>query len=182
MGKSTVAGLLAQRGIPVIDTDDLARAIVEPGQPALDEIRSVFNSDCVKADGSLDREALARIVFSDSQARVRLESIMHPRISQLWRKQVEMIRAEQKDAVAVVIPLLFETGVESGFDSVVCVACSDHAQRERLVSRGWNDFQISQRNAAQMPVAEKMSRAGRVVWTEGGIRSTALQVERIFAR
>lgn len=182
MGKSTAAAILLERGISVVDTDDLARQIVQPGEPALAEIQSAFGRQLVCGDGQLYRSALAALVFSDAQARARLEAILHPRIQRLWEKQLDVWRTEGRAVAAVVIPLLFETKAESAFDSIICLACSEATQRTRLVSRGWSSAQIQQRLAAQMPVSEKMSRAHHVVWTEGDVATTAAQLERIVDR
>jgi dephospho-CoA kinase len=180
MGKSTAAAILRERGIAVVDTDDLARQIVEPGQPALAEIQNAFGRDLVGSDGKLNRDQLATLVFSNSDARTKLEAITHPRIQSLWETQLAAWRAEGSAVAVVVIPLLFETKAEALFDSVICLACSDATQQSRLASRGWSSDQIKQRIASQMPVAEKMSRSNHVVWTEGDIATTATQLERII--
>ena len=119
---------------------------------------------------------------SNPDARAKLESILHPRISRLWEAQLGEWRAEGRAVVAVVIPLLFETKAESAFDSVICLACSTATQHARLASRGWSPDQIAQRIAAQLSVTEKMSRSSHVVWTEGDVAVTAIQMERIIPR
>src|SRR5688572_13172046 len=116
MGKSTSASLLKQRGVAVVDTDDLAREVVEPGQPALKEIEATFGKHVIGSDGALRRDELAKIVFTDDAGRQKLEAILHPRIRELWLKQVEAWRAESKPIGAVIIPLLFETAAEKEFD------------------------------------------------------------------
>lgn len=180
-GKSTAAKILRESGIAVVDTDDLARQIVEPGEPALLEIQYTFGHDLVGSDGQLKRDQLAALVFSNSEALAKLETILHPRIQSLWESQLKAWRVEGRAVAAVVIPLLFETKAESAFDSVLCLACSDTTQHARLASRGWSSDQIAQRIAAQLPVAEKMSRASHVVWTEGDVATTAKQLERIIS-
>lgn len=179
MGKSACAQLLRWRGAAVVDTDELARELVEPGQPALREIAAAFGHEFLDAEGRLRREELARLVFADADARRRLEAILHPRIQEAWRAQVAGWRAEGKPLGVVVIPLLFETGAEREFDAVICVACSAETQRQRLLARGWSLEQIEQRIAAQMPIEEKMLRANYVVWTEAGMDVHAQQVYRI---
>ena len=181
MGKSTSAQLLRERGVRVVDTDDLARQVVEPGQPALAEVREVFGAGILGADGQLRRDELARRVFADAAARARLESILHPRIRALWRAQVETWRAEGHPLAVVVIPLLFETGAEAELDATICVACSAATQRERLLARGWSPQQIEQRLRAQWPIEQKMDRADYLVWTEAGLDVHAAQIERICA-
>ena len=180
MGKSAAAQLLRERGRPVVDTDALARQIVEPGQPALQEIRAAFGKEMIGPDGQLRRDELARRVFSDSAARGKLEAILHPRIRALWQDQIETWRAEGKPLAVVVIPLLFETNAGGQFDATVCVACSPATQRRRLGERGWTPEQIEQRAAAQWPVEKKMARADFVVWSEGGLDVLAEQLDRIF--
>lgn len=181
MGKSTVAEILAQHGVAVVDTDDLARQVVRPGEPALEQIRSEFGPTVFDASRALNREALAGVVFRDEAARRKLEAILHPRIQQLWQRQLAVWKGEGRTQAAVVIPLLFETGSESEFDAVLCIACSPATQRQRLSSRGWTTEQIEQRIAAQMPIAEKMSRAHRVVWNEGDLAGLARQCDCILS-
>lgn len=180
MGKSTAATILQQRGIAVVDTDDLARQVVLPGQPALEEIHRAFGKDLLDTAGQLRREALARIVFSDPAARATLEAITHPRITELWQQHLQHWRNAGQSVAAVVIPLLYETKVEAEFDAVVCLACSEATQRERLAARGWTAEQIQQRLAAQLPVAEKMARANFVLWSEGTVETLAEQLARII--
>lgn len=182
MGKSTAAQILHERGVAVVDTDDLARQVVQPGQPALAEIKNMFGRELVGADGQLKRDQLASLVFSNAEARAKLEAILHPRIRQLWEAQLKMWRDEGRGVAAVVIPLLFETHAESAFDAIICIACSDKTQQARLTTRGWSPDQIKQRIAAQLPVAEKMSRSHYVVWTEGDLSATAQQLERVILR
>ncbi len=180
MGKSTAARLLAGRAAPVIDTDDLARQIVEPGQPALAELRLAFGHEVIAPDGRLNREALAAIAFSNPAARRQLEVITHPRILTLWQEQIKGWRAESHPFAVVVIPLLFETAAETQLDATVCVACSAATQQQRLRERGWSSEQIQQRLAAQWPVEKKMGRSDFVVWSEGGLDVLAGQLDRIF--
>jgi dephospho-CoA kinase len=180
MGKSTAAELLKTRGIPVVDTDDLARQVVEPGQHAWSEILHAFGSHLADSTGQLRRDALAVIVFNDANARATLEAITHPRITELWQRRLRNWRNEGQATAVVVIPLLFETNVEAEFDTVICLACSGATQQGRLAARGWSAEQIQQRLAAQMPVAEKMQRSHFVVWTEGEVSVTAQQLELII--
>ncbi|HOX58360.1 MAG TPA: dephospho-CoA kinase [Candidatus Paceibacterota bacterium] len=180
MGKSAAAQLLRARGFPVVDTDDLARQVVEPGQPALAEVRDAFGAEIIAPDGRLRRKELAQRVFADAAARTRLESILHPRIRLLWREQIAAWRAEGHRLAVVVIPLLFETQAETELDATICVACSAATQRDRLLARGWPAKQIEQRIRAQWPVEQKMARADYVVWTEAGLDVHAAQLERIL--
>jgi dephospho-CoA kinase len=180
MGKSTAAQILREREVPVIDTDELARQVVQPGQPALTEILQQFGRALMDSTGQLKREALAEIVFGDAVARRKLEAILHPRITELWRQQLTGWRSAGRSVAVVVIPLLFETEVEREFDAVVCLACSTPTQHQRLATRQWSAEQIQQRLAAQWPVAEKMLRSHFVVWTEGAVSTTVQQLARII--
>jgi len=182
MGKSVAARFFRERGTPIVDTDELARQLVEPGQPALAEIEAVFGKSMVAPGGQLRRDELAQIVFTDPAARKKLEAILHPRIRECWLAQVEIWRAGNHPLAVVVIPLLFETQTESFFDKIICVACSAAAQRERLLARDWTPAQIEQRLAAQWPVDQKIPRADFVVWTDGSLESHAEQIERLIAR
>jgi len=183
MGKSAAAHILSQRGIMVEDTDELARCIVEPSQPALAEIQRTFGDEVVSAEGTLRRDVLARIVFSDPAARQKLETITHPRIRELWKKRVETWRRMGGvKAACVVIPLLFETNAESEFDATICVACSAATQRSRLAIRGWTTEQTAQRIAAQFPIEKKITKANYVVWNEGGLEILAAQLEVILGQ
>jgi len=182
MGKSTAAQLFRERGAQVVDADELARRLVEPGQPALAEIQAVFGQNVVAPDGRLRREALAQIVFADPIARKQLEAILHPRIREGWLAQLETWRKAGAELAVVVIPLLFETKAESHFNKTVCVACSAANQHQRLLERGWTLEQIQQRIAAQWPVEHKIAVADFVVWTDGSLEVHARQIERIIAQ
>jgi dephospho-CoA kinase len=182
MGKSTTANLLRKRQIPLVDTDELARELVQPGQPALAEIQTAFGQSVISNDGQLRRDELAKIVFADTMARKKLEGILHPKIREGWLARVENWKKEKSALAFVIIPLLFETKAQPHFEKIICVACSGNSQRERLAARGWTSEQIRQRVAAQMPVEDKISRSDFVIWTEGDIANHSLQLDRILAR
>jgi dephospho-CoA kinase len=182
MGKSAAALILIQRGISVVDTDLLARSIVEPGQPALQDIQRAFGDSVISPEGQLQRGALARIVFSDPAAREKLEAITHPRIRDLWKAQVESWRARRMPSGCVVIPLLFETNAETEFDATICVACSPATQQKRLLARGWTAEQIAQRIAAQFPIETKITKSKFVVWNEGSLEILAAQLDLSLSR
>ncbi len=181
MGKSTAARCFSEQGVPVVDTDDLAREIVQPGEPALQEIRDAFGPTVINATGGLLRSELAKIVFADDPARRRLEQILHPRIRALWKARVQ---AWEKDGISkscVVIPLLFETGAEADLDWVVCVACTVETQAARLAQRGWSAGEIQARLASQLSIHEKIARSRQVLWNEGSVELLAAQVARVVA-
>lgn len=180
MGKSTAAKILRDRGVAVVDTDALARLVVAPGEPALAEILQAFGPHLVDPAGQLKRDALATIIFGAAAARAKLEAILHPRITGLWQQQLRTWRQENHPVAVVVIPLLFETKVESEFDAVICLACTAATQRHRLAARGLTADQMQQRLAAQMPIAEKILRSQYLVWTEGEVEVTVQQLAQII--
>lgn len=180
MGKSTAAAFFQRRGVRVVDTDDIARGLVQPGQPALAEIRRHFGPAVFSASGELNRAALAGVVFESESERKKIEAILHPRIREAWQAQVEIWRKEKCPLALVVIPLLFETQAENYFDRIICVACSAASQHERLIRRGWTPEQIRQRIAVQLPVEQKIARSHFVIWTEGALAACSRQVDDIL--
>ena len=182
MGKSTSAQFFRARGVAVVDADDLARRVVEPGQSALAEVLAAFGSQFAGPDGQLRRHELAQRIFTDPAARQRLEEILHPRIRALWRAQVQTWAAGGRPLCLVVIPLLFETKAEKELDTTICVACSAATQRQRLQARGWSAEQSRQRIQAQWPIERKMERADYMIWTGAGLDVHSAQVDRVLAR
>lgn len=180
-GKSTAAGILIARGIPLLDTDDVAREVVTPGSDGLEAVLQCFGRGILREDGNLDRAALAAIVFRSEERRKELESILHPRIHSAWNLWLESQEAIGAPLVAVVIPLLFEKGYADGFQDVIAVGCTDGTQRLRLLARGWDDSQIEARVASQWPTVRKMAAASRVVWNEGTHAVHAKQWDRLLA-
>jgi dephospho-CoA kinase len=158
----------------------LARDLVQPGSPALNEIIASFGPEIVTEGGALNRSGLAQVVFSDPRKRKILEDILHPRIRNAWQSAFARRETESAGRSVVVIPLLFETGAERELDLVICIACSLKSQQERLRARGWSDEEIRRRSAAQRPTREKMDLSHRVVWTEYSPAITESQVIRIF--
>jgi len=180
MGKSTAARLLKKVGLPVVDSDDLAREAVHPGTEGLAEIADEFGEGFLKADGSLNRDKMASKVFQDEAARKRLEAIIHPRVRTVWEKQIDQWREQKRPVGVVVIPLLFEVDLQDSFDAVLCVACTANTQRARLRERNWNDAQITARIAAQMDIAQKMDLADHVLWNEGAPELLMDQMKEIL--
>ena len=180
MGKSTIAGLVEKLGIEVVDTDHLARVVVQPGQSALNEIQTLFGPGVIGPDGALRREELARRVFASEVSRKQLEAILHPKIRAIWRGKVTEWRDSGDKSGAVVIPLLFETRSEKQFDFVICVACTKETQQQRLLSRRMTPEQIAQRIKAQWPIEKKMEAADYVIWDEGDLSVVEEQLEKIL--
>lgn len=175
------SAILSRLGIAVVDTDEIAREMVAPGQPALAEIREAFGDGVFRPDGTLDRQRVAEVIFRNTDARAKLEGILHPRIRQAWAQRVGGWRSQGVGCGVVVIPLLFETAAENHFDAVVCVACSETSQRQRLRERGWSDEHSARRISAQLPVATKMLKSQYVVWTEPPVPVHEAQLKVILA-
>jgi dephospho-CoA kinase len=180
MGKSTAAGILLKLGVAVIDTDQIARDIVQPGQPALEEIKSNFGARFINEQGELLRKELAGEVFGDSAKREKLESILHPKIRQVWFAAAQKWQVENKSVAAVIIPLLFETNVQSAFSATVCLACSPQTQTKRLRGRGWSDDELKSRITAQWPVEKKIALSDYVVWTDTTLAAHEAQLKRLL--
>jgi dephospho-CoA kinase len=181
MGKSTVGRLIVELGFNnVIDTDEIARDLAKPGSMALMEIRKAFGGEYINPDGSLNRSALAELVFNNPTERKKLEAILHPRIRSIWLDAVKRWRGENIKCGAVVVPLLFETKAQDNFDAIICVACSAQTQRNRLLLKGWSAEQIDARIKAQLPIEEKMALADYVIWNESGLDVTREQLFRIL--
>src|SRR5690606_27365080 len=159
-GKSAVARILREEGIPVVDADALARAVVQAGSPALEEIVEAFGARMLTPGGDIDRARLGALVFSDETARKRLNAIVHPRVRDAARAQFTDLRGAGHPWICYEIPLLFETGQEANFRPVIVVSAPEQRVVERIVARdGVNEFDARARISAQIPLAEKVKRA-----------------------
>lgn len=155
-GKSAVAEEWAREGTAIIDADALARDAVAPGMPALEQIRTEFGDGVLTPEGTLDRAALRRIVFRDADRRKQLEGILHPEIARLRDEREATLDEAGQNVVAHVIPLLFETGMQGGFDAVVLVDAPEETRLDRLTRlRGLQPAEAKAMIAAQMPAARK---------------------------
>lgn len=157
-GKSTVAGILRNHGVAVLDTDDVARDAIEPGGPAYEAVVRAFGPGVVAGDGAIDRDALADRVFRSDEDRARLNAIVHPAVREVWERWMAERRQAGESAV-VVIPLLFEVGATEGWDAILCVTADEEIALERLRARGWTDGESRRRMAAQWAPAEKRDRS-----------------------
>ncbi len=181
-GKSYCVQRFATLGAEVIDADRLAREAVEPGTRGLAAVATRFGAHLVRADGSLDRPALGRIVFTDARARADLEAIVHPEVYRRIRDWSVNLPASTRLAVAD-IPLLFETGHEHDFDTVIVCACSPEEQVRRVIARdGLTEREARARISAQWPIDEKVNRADHVIRTEGSFGDTDRQVDEVYRR
>lgn len=159
-GKSTVAQALVQNSYPLVDADELARVVVEPGTPGLEAVSQAFGPDILNPDGSLDRRKLGQKIFGHVELRKKLEGILHP----LIRTEVQVRRSQFEQlghGIAFYdIPLLFETKAQGQFDKIIVVTCSPEEQRKRMSLRdGLSEDEITKRLAAQMPLAIKEEQA-----------------------
>lgn len=181
-GKSTVAGMLARLGGYRIDADAVARAATDPGEPALSAIRARFGAGVTLPDGTLDRAALARIVFSDAAALADLEAIIHPQVRARIRDLLESEAATTAPFVVVEAIKLVEGGLARACDEVWLVACDPATQHERLAGRGADLEDIERRIAAQGDLVARLTPAAtRVVSTEGTIEEVRARVEEALA-
>ena len=180
-GKSTAAGWLRELGAVVVDADQVARAVVEPGEPALEAVFAAFGDEVRAPDGHLDRAALGRIVFADPAGLTRLESIVHPAVRP--RIRAAMAEADAASAPAVVIEAikLFEGGLADECDESWLFECSSAEQWARLVARGVPQAAAAARIAAQGAMVDRLrSRASRVIDTSGSIEGARARVTAAY--
>jgi dephospho-CoA kinase len=181
-GKSTVAGMLAERGARIVDADKIAREVVQPGSPALEEIAARFGREMIMADGSLNRKKLGELVFRDPEARKALEAIQHPRIRAIMLERMAQYERENPAGLVVAdIPLLYESGLETWFPEVMVVYVPREVQIARLTARdGLTREQAEARLQAQLPIEEKKRRADFVIDNSGTLADTERQVEAFW--
>lgn len=179
-GKSTVAGMLRDRGAVVVDADQIARELVEPGGEALAELVTEFGPRILQADGSLSRGELAAMAFSDPRATERLNAIMHP----LIRAEAERrINADRSAPVVVYdMPLLVETGQVGLVDVVVVVDVPEEVQIDRAVRlRGLDEADVQRRMTVQAARADRLAAADHVIDNSGSREATQAQVDALWA-
>ena len=177
-GKSTVSALLAARGAVVIDADRIAREVVEPGTPGLAAVVDAFGEQVLQDDGSLDRPALAAVVFADPEARRKLDGIVHPLVR---ARATELAAAVPGDAVVVHdVPLLVETGQAGSYDVVLVVRADPEVRVRRLVQRGLTEEDARARIAAQATDEQRRAVADVVLDNDGTEEELAAQVDRFW--
>ncbi|HVC01070.1 MAG TPA: dephospho-CoA kinase [Steroidobacteraceae bacterium] len=179
-GKTTVARRFAELGVAVIDADEIARALVAPGEPALGEIITRFGGAILTPDGALDRRALRERVFADVRARRDLEAILHPRIhTQMARRAA----AAAGPYVLLVIPLLVEGGARRDLDRILVVDASEQAQFERLLARDGGPAEQAQAMlAAQASRADRLALADDVLRNDGSVEVLRAGVDDLHRR
>jgi dephospho-CoA kinase len=179
-GKSTIARFFRELGVPIIDTDSIARQVVAPGEPGLAAVRQAFGDRVIASSGELDRRALRRIVFRDAGERRRLEAILHPLIRERAARALE---ASEGDYTIVVVPLLAETDFGALVDRIAVVDCPREQQLERLTGR--DDISTSEAQAmlgAQADRETRIALADDIIDNAGDLEATRQQVERLHRR
>lgn len=180
-GKSSVAALLAARGVPIIDADVLAREAVAKGSPALATIIQRWGKDILAPDGSLDRGALRRIVFEKPRERAALNAIVHPEVARRRDRALAAAAAAGVRLVVVDVPLLFEVGLEHTVDRIVLVDAPVDIRRERIVrDRGLSPEEADAMIAAQIPSERKRERAHDVIENDGSREQLAERVDALW--
>lgn len=175
-GKSTVSDAFAALGAAIVDTDLISRELVLPGRPALAEIRETFGEAVINAEGGLDRRQLRTRVFADSQAKVRLEAILHPRIRDAALAAVAQARSSAP-YVVLVVPLLVESGAYAWVDRVLVVDTTPEIQQRLLVARDQVDLALAQSMIqAQASREQRLAMADDVVRNSAGIEGLLAQV------
>ena len=179
-GKSTVADLFSEHGVPIIDTDVIARQLVQKGKPALDEIRSAFGDGVFDSKGRLDRESMRKIVFCDASRREELESILHPRIR-------DEAFAQSSDAGGpyqiIVVPLLVGSAMRQFMDRILVADCDEDTQLRRLLARdAENEEQARRILAAQASRQDRLAIADDVISNDGDLADTRSQVDDLHGK
>ena len=180
-GKSTVARMIADLGVPVLDADQLARDVVEPGQPAHADVAATW-PHVIGPEGRVDRKRLGAIVFSDAAARARLEAITHPRIAALAEDRFAALARAGERLAFYEASLLVESDRQGDFDGLVVVTASPKTQLARVLGRGGlTEAEARARIAAQLPLADKVRVATHLIDNDGDLAATRAQVERLVA-
>ncbi len=183
-GKSTVANMIKELGIPVIDADKIAREVVEPGEPAYEQIVNQFGQGILFPDGTLDRKKLGSIVFQNKEKREQLNRIVHPAIRKKMDAQKNDYLQRGFKTVVMDIPLLFEgKRNQNEFDKILLVAVSEEVQLKRLLERDkMGEEDARNRIRSQMPIKEKIPLADAVIWNNGTLEETKAQLLAILKK
>ena len=182
-GKSTVAAMLRDRDVPILDADAIGHELLEPGQDAYKEIVRDFGEEVLAPGGTVDRKKLGAIVFADAAKRERLNQIMHPRIQQIvaeWFRRLD--RPGGPEFAVEDAALILEAGAKKQFDRVVVCWCRPEQQLERLLQRGVASEDAQRRIASQMPIDEKRRFADDVIDCSGAMEETERQVDALVEK
>lgn len=180
-GKSTVSKMLEEKGYPIIDADRVARQVVEPGSETLKKIGDLFGDEVIKPDGTMDREKVGALIFSDPARRKQLNDIIHPAIRGEMLRQRSDYLAQGYRTIIMDIPLLFESKLQHFVDKILVVSVTEENQLTRLMERnGLNDKDAKARISSQLPMSVKEEGADAVIYNNGTVGETARQLERIM--
>ena len=179
-GKSTVGRMLSEQNVPIIDTDKLAREVVEPGKPALEELVSTFGAEILKDDKTLDRHRMLEMILTDAGTRRLVENIIHPHVFKRMDQILQQLAASGNNVVIVEVPLLFEAGWQDLFDYVVSVVAPEPICIKRLAERKKMSIDMASRwMATQIPQEVKAKRSDYVVHNNAGLDELQIQVDRL---
>lgn len=178
-GKSLVGRILAEEGVDVCEADEIAHEHLRPGQSAFKAVVERFGREILAPDGTLDRARLGQRVFASSGELKDLNAIVHPGVIRAWQAWLEA--RKDRTACAVIVPLLFETGTDRGWDAIVAVTAPAPEQMRRLVGKGYSAADARRRIAAQMPVPDKSVRSDFVIFNVGTWEVARDQVRRVMA-
>lgn len=181
-GKSTVARLLAEYGAVVVDSDAIAREVVAPGTPGLAKVVETFGEGVLRDDGSLDREGLGRTVFSDPDARRKLEGITHPLIGAESGRLIEAARESGAPLLVHDIPLLVENGLPESFDEVIVVEAPEEVRLARLAARGLPREQALERMKAQATDEQRRAAATYLIENSGAMNDLRERVDEVWTQ
>ena len=181
-GKSTFSRMLSERhAFTLFDADACVHDLLRQDSAVIEAIQDAFGFQVASLASGVDRGALRQIVFSDPRARLKLESILHPRVHAVWQQLRSECLSQNRDFLAD-IPLLFETGGDEFFEARVVVSSSDAVQRDRMASRGLDPATIKAMLASQLPLSEKIARATAVVWNDGSLEALSRQATLLLEK
>lgn len=180
-GKSTVAKMLKEYGLPIVDADLIARLVVEPGTPTLQKIVDVFGEDILTEDGAMNRQKVGAIIFNDEEKRKALNGIIHPAIRQEMLRQKDEHLANGAQSVVMDIPLLFESKLQHFVEKILVVSVTEETQLKRLMNRNQlSEEEATVRISSQLPLLIKEQGADAVIYNNGTIEETKAQLQKIL--
>lgn len=180
-GKSTVSDMLRKKGFPIVDADEIARLVVEPGNPVLLEISRQFGKGIINGDGSLNRGKLGERIFGNAKEREKLNGIIHPAIRREMLKQKDEWLLRGANTVILDIPLLFESKLQSFVEKIIVVSVTPEIQKERLIARNvLSQGEAEARIGSQLPLKIKEQGADAVLSNNGTLEETEKQLEKVL--
>lgn len=180
-GKSTVSAKLKKLGYPIVDADEIARLVVEPGTSVIKKIGETFGQEVLNEDGSLNRETLGERIFGNGEEREKLNSIIHPAIREEMSRQREVHLAAGANTIIMDIPLLFESKLQSFVEKIIVVSVTPDVQAQRLIARNQlTEIDASKRISSQLPMEIKEAGADGVINNNGTVEETEKQLHKII--